>query len=63
MKISLKTFRTCDNISAMPYLTGGNFALEEGGENMFDVLMALGVQVVGTVIGELIVDYIRKKFF
>ena len=47
----------------MPYLTGGNFALEEGGENMFDVLMALGVQVVGTVIGGLIVDYIRKKFF
>ena len=47
----------------MPYLTGGNFALEEGGDNMFEVLLAVGVQVVGTVIGELIVDYIRKKFF
>ena len=30
---------------------------------MIEILITLGVQVVGTVIGELIADYIRKKFF
>lgn len=30
---------------------------------MWEILIALRVNVVGTVIGELIADYIRKKFF
>lgn len=30
---------------------------------MLDTLIQLGIQVVGTVIGGLIVDYIRKKWF
>ena len=30
---------------------------------MEDIFIALGVQVVGTVIGGLIVTYISKKFF
>ena len=48
----------------MPYLTGGNFTLEEGGESM-EVFIQLGVTVIagaiGTVIGGLILDYIRNK--
>ena len=47
----------------MPYLTGGNLTLEEGGENMEDILLHLGIQVVGTVVGGLILDYIRERWF
>ena len=42
---------------------GGNSTLEEGGDSMADILIALSVNVAGTVIGGLIVSYIVKKWF
>ena len=30
---------------------------------MEDILVYLGVQIVGTVVGGLILDYIRKRWF
>lgn len=48
----------------MPYLQGhGNLALEEGGENMTEVLVEMVVSVVVNVISGVITYYIIKKFF
>ena len=48
----------------MPLLTGGKLTLERGGDSM-DIIIQLGVMVVGgtigTVLGGLILDYIRAK--
>ena len=60
---ALKTIGRSDIILPMPYLTGGNLTLEEGGEIVFEILTAIGTNVVGTVIGGLIVSYIVKKWF
>ena len=44
----------------MPHLSKA-VTLEEGGENMIDILTQIGIDVVAIVIGGLILDYIINK--
>ena len=44
----------------MPHLSTA-VTLEEGGDNMVDILTQIGIDVVAIVIGGLILDYIINK--
>ena len=48
-------FRQCRS------LDGGKLTLEEGGDNMLEILTQIGIDVVAIVVGGLILDYIINK--
>ena len=42
-------------------LKSGKLTLEEGGDNMLEILTQIGIDVVAIVVGGLILDYIVNK--